>query len=400
MRGPKRGPKNLSLSFTEKWLRNAQPAPGEASTRYSDTACVGLCARVGKRRVVFYAKAGGRRYNIGSFTGPAPRWTLFEARQRCEEIRRAVADGDDPAVMTCTILTVREAFEQFAVTRLAKRRSSTAAEYRRQMEIYVFPRWGNRPVDKLTRADVVRLHTELTAAGKAPRANRLVATISSLYGWLQKDAGYTGANPASKIERNHEEAREIYLTPAQVHAVRAAIDAYGDRILGNDVAADCLRLVIATGCRSGEARKARWDQFDSDLRIWTKPASTTKQKKLHRVPLGPAAQSVLLRRRERRRHGELAVFPGKYGAEHIRQLRSIWETVAKAAGLEGVRIHDLRHTYASLAISSGVPLKVVGGLLGHASITTTNRYLHLYDDDLQAAVGKVSAMIEGEGTQK
>ena len=102
MRGPKRGPKNLSLSFTEKWLRNAQPAPGEASTRYSDTACVGLCARVGKRRVVFYAKAGGLGYNIGSFIGPAPRWTLFEARQRCEEIRRAVAHGDDPAVMTCT----------------------------------------------------------------------------------------------------------------------------------------------------------------------------------------------------------------------------------------------------------------------------------------------------------
>jgi integrase len=155
-------------------------------------------------------------------------------------------------------------------------------------------------------------------------------------------------------------------------------------------------FIIATGCRAGEAKTATWDQFDPALTIWSKSASTTKQKKVHRVPLGPAAQAVLLRRRGLRQDGQKSVFPGKYGADHLRQLRSAWGTVSAAAGLQGVRIHDLRHSYASLAISVGVPLKVVGALLGHSAIATTNRYAHLYDDDLKIAVGKVSAVIQGE----
>jgi integrase len=218
-----------------------------------------------------------------------------------------------------------------------------------------------------------------------------------MYGWLQKDGAYKGENPAAKLEKNPEHGREVYLTPAQVSALRDALEAYAGRIKGNDVAADCLTFIIATGCRSGEAKTAVWSQFDESLTVWSKPASTTKQKKVHRVPLGPAAQAVLLRRRGLRQKGQEAVFPGKYGADYIRQLRSAWATVSAAAGLKGVRIHDLRHSFASLAISAGVPLKVVGGLLGHSAVATTNRYAHLYDDDLRTAADKVSALIEGNG---
>ena len=264
------------------------------------------------------------------------------------------------------------------------------------MELYVFPKWGALALDRLTRADVVKLHTDLTRAGKAARANRVLATISSLYGWLQKDGGYTGANPAAKVERNQEHGREVYLTPQQVIDLRNAIGAYRTRTQGNDVAADCILFCIATGCRSGEAKKATWDQFDRDLAVWSKPASTTKQKKVHRVPLGPSAQAILQRRREGADQPE--VFPGKYGAQHIKQLRSAWDAVRAMAGLDGVRIHDLRHTYASMAISGGVPLKTIGGLLGHSAIATTNRYAHLYDSDLADAVGKVDALIDGKFT--
>ena len=108
-RGQKAVAKSLRVAFTDKFLCNAKPAPGKASTRYSDTECLGLGIRVGKRAKVFlFATVDSRRYLIG----PYPQWTLFEARQRCEEIRRA----DDPASVTKQVTTVRQAFERFAET--------------------------------------------------------------------------------------------------------------------------------------------------------------------------------------------------------------------------------------------------------------------------------------------
>lgn len=215
--------------------------------------------------------------------------------------------------------------------------------------------------------------------------------------WLRRDGGHMVDNPAAGIERNQEHSREVYLDPAQVALLREALAIYSTRRRGADAVADCIEFTLATGCRSGEAMTATWSQFDQALTTWTKPASTTKQKKLHRVPLGPAAQSILLRRRGLRQEGAEWVFPGRGGIGHARSLHNAWATVCGLAGLRSVRLHDLRHSYASLAISAGVPLQVVGGLLGHSSQQTTRRYAHLFDDDLRTAAGKVNAMIEGGG---
>jgi len=380
-------------AFTESRLSNLRPKAGEATTRYWDKTTTGLCALVGTKAVTFYAKAGGKMHKIGRH----PDWTLLEARERCKEIRRLVGEGKDPSPEpTAALMSMRAAFDMFEATRLAKRRDATGKEYRRQFEQFIFPKWGDTPIDRLTRREVVELHGEITKAGTPTRANRVIATVSSLYGWLYAADIYKGENPAAKVERNHEEPRQTYLTPQQVGELHAALDAYAGHVKGNDVAADCIRLIIATGCRRGEAMRATWDQFNADLTIWTKPASTTKQKKLHRVPLGPAAQVILARRRAASKKGVAYVFPGKYGANHIRQLRSCWEAVQAATGLAGVRVHDCRHTYASLAISAGVPLQVVGGLLGHSAPRTTAKYAHLYDDDLRSAVGRVSALVTGD----
>lgn len=109
------------------------------------------------------------------------------------------------------------------------------------------------------------------------------------------------------------------------------------------------------------------------------------------MPLGPAATDILTTRKKRAGKGDVFVFPGKYGAEHIQQLRSVWDYVRDQTGLGEVRVHDMRHSFASLAVSAGVPLKTIGGLLGHSSVTTTNRYAHLYDDDLRNAAAAVNA---------
>ena len=171
------------------------------------------------------------------------------------------------------------------------------------MRQHVFPKWGDRPINALTRSDVVDIHAALTRAGSPTRANRVVATLSSLFGWLQRDRGYTGVNPAAGVEKNPEHGREVFLTAAQVRDALAGIERYAQRGNGRWAGrsvADCLTFIIATGCRSHEAKAARWSEFDDDLGTWIKAAPTTKQRRVHRVPLNDIATDVLRRRRDAR----------------------------------------------------------------------------------------------------
>jgi integrase len=385
------------VKLTERFLANAKPTTGKATTRYFDKDCTGLCARVGANAISFYAQTiGGQWHRIGRY----PEWTLAEARRRAQEIRRAVAAGEGPAPIRKPPPTLSAAFDDFAAVQLMKRGTRTARDYQAQMRQHVFPKWGARPINALTRSDIVDIHAALTRAGSPTRANRVVATISSLFGFLQRDRGYTGGNPAAGIKKNPEHGREVFLTAVQVRDALAAIERYverGDgRAAGSRSVANCLTFVIATGCRSHEAKSAQWSEFDDDLTVWVKAAPDTKQRRAHRRPLNDMATEILQRRRDARHNGPY-VFPGRHGDDHVKQLRAAWSRIRKDAGLpDGVRIHDLRHSFASLALHAGASLPLIGKLLGHSNVRTTARYSHLLDADLRAAVGKVNALIEGK----
>jgi integrase len=155
----------------------------------------------------------------------------------------------------------------------------------------------------------------------------------------------------------------------------------------------------------------RWDQVDLGTGAWTKPAATTKQNRTHRVPLSPVVVAVLKKRHEAARgasrtvksrttarpaiSGNPWVFPGEGGDGHITTIRSFWTAVCKRAGIKGARIHDLRHTFASLLASSGESLPVIGALLGHTQARTTSRYAHLLDETLRAAMEKAANLASG-----
>jgi integrase len=157
--------------------------------------------------------------------------------------------------------------------------------------------------------------------------------------------------------------------------------------------ADIFRLTLYTGCRIGEAVHATFSQFDESFATWTKPASTTKQKKTHSVPLSTPAQQ-LLERIHRAANGRPTVFPIVNGS----WLRRQWGEVCEAAQISGLRIHDLRHSYASTLANQKVPLQVVGQLLGHAKISTTERYSHLYQDTLRQATELAGKALAGKLT--
>ena len=152
--------------------------------------------------------------------------------------------------------------------------------------------------------------------------------------------------------------------------------------------------MLLTGARKTEVLAATWSQFDFGRGTWTKPGATTKQKTDHVIPLSAPARQLLALLRERNRSAKF-VFPGPGPTGHRTSLKRDWAQVCKAAGIVGLRIHDLRHSYAAQLASAGLGLHVVGRLLGHTQPSTTSRYAHLFDDTLRAATERVGAIISG-----
>jgi integrase len=233
---------------------------------------------------------------------------------------------------------------------------------------------------------------------------------------LAKRWGWRQDNPATGVRRNREERRERFLTPEELTRLTAALAAHPER-----TSADAIHLLILTGARRSEVFGATWDQFDLDRGVWVKPAAQTKQRRLHRVPLSGSALE-LLRRRAAAAAGPY-VFPGRVPDRPLSYATSTWLAVCAAAGLTEMvprrdrsgqalsdaaggplmmpwptlRIHDLRHTYASLLASRGLSLPVIGALLGHTAPQTTARYAHLLDEPLRVATEAVAEMVAGRG---
>jgi integrase len=164
-----------------------------------------------------------------------------------------------------------------------------------------------------------------------------------------------------------------------------ALDKYSDR-----QSANIIGLLLLTGARRGEVLAARWADFDPRFHTWTKPGATTKQKTEHAVPLSGAARELLVKIRRQVPTGEW-VFPAN--GSHRRDVKDAWAALCRTAKIEGARVHDLRHTYASVLVSAGHSLPVIGGLLGHTTPTTTARYAHLTDDPLRRATEQAGVLI-------
>jgi len=138
---------------------------------------------------------------------------------------------------------------------------------------------------------------------------------------------------------------------------------------------------------------ARWEQFNLDEAVWTKPAATTKQRRLHRTPISGAAVQLLRTIRLRVPTNCPWVFPGDAPDKPLQEIKRFWDDVRVQAQLEDVRIHDLRHTFASLLVSGGMSLPMIGKLLGHTQVQTTHRYAHLFDDPLRVGLEQVGEML-------
>jgi integrase len=192
----------------------------------------------------------------------------------------------------------------------------------------------------------------------------MLALLSTMLGIAER-ARWCPANVARGVKRNREVARERFLTPAEIARLLALLEARGD------LPAKCIEFLLLCGCRKSEALSAQWPDFDlSGAGVWTKPPSATKSGKRHRTPLAPETVALLASLAT----AEAGPFAGLRGWE----LSRAWQSIRREAGLADVRLHDLRHSFASLLASSGTPLQVIGALLGHSQISTTQRATRIY----------------------
>src|SRR5205807_1000008 len=222
--------------------------------------------------------------------------------------------------------------------------------------------------------------------------NRVLALLSRMCS-LAIEWHWVSHNPAQGVLRFHEDRRERWLQPEELLRFIKALNAYQHQNV-----ADALRLLLLTGSRKSEVLNAEWSMFDLQQGLWTKPSSHTKEKQIEHIPLSVQALELLTRVKEQS-DGTGFLFPGLNGQPRT-TLRVAWSKICKAAGLTNVRVHDLRHSYASYLVSHGVSLHLVGKLLGHSQAQTTQRYAHVAHQSLRDASNLFGNIFDTASKQK
>src|ERR1700733_8800352 len=237
-------------------------------------------------------------------------------------------------------------------------------------------------------------------AGKQPRDGP--RRSSAMFTW-GTEHGFVGTNPFAGIKLNHAPVRERFLSKDGAGRFLDAIVDLQDKFLLSETSGDALRLLLLTGARKTEILGLRWSEVDQLRNVLILPPERTKaggKTGERRISLSAPALEILSRRRARLdteipARGSLFVFPAARGEGHAIRLRRAFTKVRAESSLDGLRIHDLRHSFASFAVARWASLFLIGKLLGHANARATERYAHLSNDPLQDAANRIGRRIMG-----
>ena len=394
----------MHIRLTDKTVREL-PLPAKGTARVWDqpdnrklfVSGFGLRLSAGGTRsflLGYRRKRDGveRLHTIGRY----PEWTTEAARDEALQLKRRIKDGADPQQELRdgrNAPDMHKLCDRFLAEYVPTKRATTQREYASLVELYVRPALGRKLVSTVEHDDIVKLHGKITSSSPY-QANRTVAVLHRMLElairWRWRDN-----NPASRIEKNAEERRKRYLTPDELKRLTDALAKHPDQQTAN-----AFRMLLLTGARRGEVLGARWDQFDFHRNVWAKPGSATKQRREHETPLGDQVLALLKTMRAKAAPDAEFLFPGGSAGGHRSQINQSWNAICKSAGIprtgpQALRVHDLRHSYASFMVSAGFSLPVVGAMLGHSQPMTTARYAHLLDDPLREAANKVGALMSG-----
>ena len=393
---------------------------GKAEYTVWDDALTGFGLRVRpsgvKSYVIVYRAGTGRKAPVRKVTlGAVGKLTPDDARTLAERALGSVAYGKDPAADRAQDrdgLTVKELIEAFLADHAAlKLKTTTEKRYRHLLRHWVAPELGSTKADSLPRSAVAKLHDRMKR--HAVSANRMLGAGSSMYHFAQR-RGFVpeGYNPFSRIEKYKEHRRERFLTTKELGRIGDALREAQTKGIPWDVdqtqpnakhipkqeknrrtifgllPTAALRLLLLSGCRLREILDLKWDYVDIERGVLLLPDSKNGRRT---VVLNAPALAVLA---SLPRLGPYVV-PADDPKRPRHDLKRVWKAVSRRAGISGVRLHDLRHTYASFGAGGGLGLPIIGKLLGHSQPATTARYAHLDNDPLrrasEAIAGQISA---------
>lgn len=374
--------------------------PGPAAVLLWDTDVRGFGCKVlpsGQRVYLlqYSHRNRDRRVTIGRHGELTPE----EARREAQRLRGRIAAGADPAQERATeraAPTLAELADRYLAEHAGpKKKPRSAEEDARNIKNHLLPALGHVRVGDLARADVARLHAAMKSTPVA--ANRTIALLSAMMS-LAEEWGLRseGTNPVRGIKRYPEQHRQRFLSEAELARLGEVLreaEAGGE----HPSVVNAIRLLLFTGCRRDEILKLRWSEVDLDHGRLVLSDSKTGAKS---VPLGEAA--VRLLSGLSRRDGNPFVLPGAKAGRHYVGLEKAWSKLRARAGLADLRLHDLRHSFASAGAGAGESLMMIGALLGHRSPTMTQRYAHLSDDPVRAAAdritGRLAVLLEGDSS--
>jgi integrase len=347
--------------------------------------------RPGTKIFVVHVRVGGRlrRAAIGRF----PAMSIADARDLARNALRDLRAGRDPQVEHEARVKAAEngettvaAFSERWLTDHVKpkRKPRTVFDYERLLKQKILPALGHLAVARVTKEDVLKLHAEMKSTPR--RANYTVSTFRAMMTYAE-DCGLRPplSNPARRIEMYRQRTRERFLSEDEIGQAAEAITAAElEKKIGPHAAAG-LRLALFTGARSGEITAAQWRHVDWDRKLIRLPDSNTNEPRT--IHLSDAAIEVF---KALPRVGPF-IIAGVKPDEAYKNLSRAWIVAREYGGLGDVRLHDLRHSYASLAARRGVSLLTIGKLLGHKVSATTQRYAHLARDAVAAVNDELGA---------
>ena len=342
-------------------------------------------------RKVYIVKYRHEGRSIKVTIGPHGAVTPAAARAKAAEIVTLAKTGRDVAGRTphtrgsATMAKLARRFmEEYAPAHL---KPSSARLYRKIIDNRILPRLGKRRVSDIGKSDVVALHHDMRDV--PDHANRMLSVLSRMLTLAEVwEMRPEGANPCRHVKKYPEHKRERFLSDDEYRRLGDALrDAEREGFV-SPAAIAAIRLLMLTGCRSGEIMSLCWDHVDLETGELRLLDSKTGSKVVH---LGDPAIAVL--RGIPRKEGNPWVLPGVKPGKHIAYLHDSWRRILDRAGIENLRIHDLRHSYASGGLLVGEGLPMIGKLLGHNKVQTTARYAHLANDPLKAAANRIASRI-------
>ena len=330
--------------------------------------------------------AGLKRVTIGQHGEVTPEEARKDARKIIDRIKRGIDPALDEA--PAPALTIADLAERCISAHVAVNCSAgTMKNYRNAIDGYIVPELGALTLDAVDRAEVSALHYRLRATPH--QANRVIKVLSKIFS-LAEAWGVvpTGTNPCKAVRLYKEGKRERFLKEDEYRRLGRVLDeAQAEGSLGSRGIA-AIRLLLLTGCRRDEIVTLRWDDVDraaGELRLRETKTGARM------IPLTPAVEEVLAG--IPRVPGNPWVIAGAKAGSHMANVDKVWRRLRERAGLEDVRIHDLRHSYASRALAMGESLTMIGRLLGHTKVGTTARYAHLARDTERASAARVGGSI-------